>query len=148
MRTEEIKELIEAENITYGTVWTEDKLCEVFGIQYPDVSSHNKETIIKNVETFKIKKMNAYSSLNEKLIDLGMCFIQDRDTYRVPLISEITSHINKYYESSTRKFKRAEKLRKSFSNKFPAESKPANDKINRVYSMRESENKMYRPLEK
>ena len=145
MTVDELCSTIEQEDLGYGSVWSEARLCEVFKIDMPDLSG-NASSIIKNTDKFRQDKLNAYCSINEQLLKQGKCFIQDKDVYRVPLISEITNQITKYYNSSNRKFKRAEKLRKSFSNKYPTEAKEVNDKANRINSMRESESKAYQPM--
>ena len=146
MKVETILDIIENENIDYGTVWSEAKLIEVFNIELPDVSSRNAQIIVKNVNKFELSKMGAYSSLSEQLLSFGMCFVKDKDNYRVPLISEISQHIDKYYSSSNRKFKRAEKLRRSFSSLNPVEAKEVNDKASRTANLRDSKLKAYYPM--
>ena len=145
MKVESILDVIEKENIDYGTVWSEAKLMEVFNIELPDVSSRKANTIVANVKKFELAKMNASACINEQLINFGMCFIQDKGVYRVPVISEMTNQMNKYYKSSNRKFKRAEKLRKSFSALHPVVAKEINDKAVRTATSRSS-SKPYQPL--
>jgi len=135
----------EYQELNYGSVWNEDKLVEVFKITLPDVSG-NAQSIIKNAKEYELKKVQAYCMINEQLLNQGMCFIQDRDIYRVPIISEVTNHISKYYNSSNRKFKRAEKLRKSFSSKYPIEAKEVNNQTNRTSTMRSNQSKTYQPM--
>ena len=146
MLVSEIKKIIEDEGLDYGTVWSEEKLIRVFNIKKPDVSSRNANTIIENVKRFELKKMEAYSMLNEQLLNYGMCFVKDKNNYRVPLINEMTEHIDKYYKASNKKFYRAEKLRKSFSKKYPAEAKANNDKASKTIIARLNKESAYKPL--
>jgi len=145
MTVEFILNLLEQENFDYGLVWSEEKLISVFNLNLPDLSGDAK-SIINNAKRFELQKTNAYLMINEQLLKQGKCFIQDKENYRVPLISEMNAHITKYYNSSNRKFKRAEKLRKSFSSLFPVEAKEVNDKLNRTVSMRSSQSKQYVPM--
>ena len=145
MIVEEIKELIDTGKLDYGSVWSESELITMFDIQLPDLSG-NANSILKNATDFNLKKLSAYCAINEQLLNCGRVFIQDKDVYRVPIISETTYHINKYYSSSNKKFKKAEKLRKSFSNANPIEAKEVNDKVNRTVSMRSSQDKQYQPM--
>ncbi len=148
MKIEEVISIIDTHEITYGTVWSEEKLCEVFGISMPDLSSRNAREIVSAVHKFDIAKLNAYSTINKQLLNIGMCFVADGDNYRVPLISETQSFISKYYKASETKFKSAEKLRKSFSSLHPVEAKEVNDTMNRTISMRSSSEKHYQPMAK
>lgn len=132
-------------NMDYGDVWSEDKLVSVFEIELPDLSGDAK-SILRNAKKYDLAKMSAYCMINEQLLNHGKCFIQDGDIYRVPLISEVTNYISKYYNSSNRKFKKAEKLRKSFSRQNPVEAKEVNNRVNRTMSMRTIESKSYTPM--
>jgi len=145
MLVSEIKQLIESGELDYGSVWSEEKLTTVFGIEMPDLSG-DATSILKNAREYDLKKLSAYCSINEQLLNYGKCFIQDGNYYRVPIISEMQSSIDKYYSSSNRKFKRAERLRKSFSELNPLEAKKVNDKVSRTISMRETQNKAYQPM--
>ena len=102
MKVEQIQNVIVTENITYGTVWTEEKLVSVFNISLPDLSGNASE-IMRNARRYELEKMNGYISLNEQLLNIGMCIVQEKGIYRVPLISEMTSQITKYYNSSNQK---------------------------------------------
>jgi len=145
MNVTEVLKAITDNNLDYGSVWSEERLVEVFSIDLPDLSG-NAQSIIKNAKKFELAKVNAYLMVNEQLLNHGMCFIQDKDNYRVPLISEMTSCIDKYYNSSTRKFKRAEKLRRSFSGKYPVLAKEVNDKANKEHIIQLSQSKQYKPM--
>ncbi len=145
MTVENLIGMKDYQELDYGSIWSEAKLVEVFDIKLPDLSG-NAQSIIKNAKEYELKKVQAYCMINEQILNNGMCFIQDRDSYRVPAISEVNAHITKYYNSSNRKFKRAEKLRKSFSSKYPVEAKEVNDKANRTSSLRDSQSKAYQPM--
>jgi hypothetical protein len=145
MTVEKSNSIIELLKLDYGSVVSENTLVELCEIQIPDLSG-NSYHIIKNAKKYELDKMSAYLSINEQLLGLGKCLVQDKDIYRVPLISEMFSHINKYYNSSNRKFKRAEKLRKSFSSVNPIEATEVNNRVNRTNSMRNSNSKMYTPM--
>jgi len=145
MLVSDIKDLIELGEFDYGSIWSEEKLTSAFGIEMPDLSG-DATSILKNAREYDLKKLNAYCSINEQLLNYGKCFMQDGNFYRVPIISEMQSSIDKYYSSSNRKFKRAEKLRKSFSELNPLEAKEVNNKVNRVISMREAQSKVYQPM--
>ena len=145
MTIEMLAGMKEYQELDYGTVWSEAELVRVFSIKLPDVSG-NAQSIIKNAKEYELKKVQAYCMINEQMLNKGMCFIQDKDNYRIPLISETTNYISKYYNSSNRKFKRAEKLRKSFSSLHPVEAKKVNDEANRRVSMRSSQDKQYQPM--
>ena len=146
MTVKMIINMVDTEGFDYGTVWSEDKLIGMFDITRPDVSG-DVDSILKNVKKFELDKMSAYLTLNEQLLSVGKCFIQEKGLYRVPLISEMVVQIDKYYKSSNRKFKRAEKLRKSFSNKYPVVAKEVNDKVNRTNSLRSAQDKAYSPMD-
>ena len=145
MKVEDIKDLVTLGEFEYGNTWTEEKLINTFEIDLPDLSG-NATSIIRNVKTFDLKKLSAYGMINEQLLNVGKCFIQDGELYRVPLISEMSNQIDKYYTSSNRKYKKAEKLRKSFSSLHPVEAKTVNDQVNRITSMRASADKAYQPM--
>ncbi len=143
MRAEEIKDLIK--DFDYGMSISEEYFCSIFKISRPDLSGSATE-IIKNTDDFRMKKLSAYGSLNEQLLSQGMCINMSNGSYKIPLISEMQDAINLYYKSSNKKFKKAEKLRKSFSHKYPVEAKEVNDKINREVSLRGSIDKKYTPI--
>jgi len=145
MTIEMLAGMKEYQELDYGTVWSEAELVRVFSIKLPDVSG-NAQSIIKNAKEYELKKVQAYCMINEQMLNKGMCFIQDKDNYRIPLISETTNYISKYYNSSNRKFKRAEKLRKSFSSLHPIEAKETNDKANRTNSLSDAQSKSYQPM--
>jgi hypothetical protein len=135
MTVEKVKVLIDKEQFDYGTTWSEDKLIKEFDITKPDLIG-SVDTILKRVKEYELKKMNAYCMINDQLLSSGMCFVQDGGVYRVPLISEMTAHISKYYDSSNRKFKRAEKLRKSFSTRNPVEVRLIDTEVQRTHAIR------------
>jgi len=111
----------------------------MFKIDKPKVMS------LKEFKRYELDKMNVYSSINKQLLNYGKCFIQDKDTYRVPLINEIQSYISKYYRSANSKFKSAEKLRKSFSSIHDIKTEHIND-VARIDSMKRNSNKAYKPM--
>ncbi len=142
----DIKSLITKEGLTYGSTWSEEKLMELFSIDAPDISSRNANKIKDEINKFTMAKLSAYGSINKQLLSQGMCFVQEKDIYRVPLISEMQVFISKYYNASQNKFNSAEKLRKSFSNLHPVEAKEVNDKMNKTVSARSSQDKAYQPM--
>ena len=146
MIVDDIKSLIEANGLTYGAVVDEDTLCLWFGIDKPDLSSRNHKEITEVIHKYDMAKLSAYGSINKQMLNMGMCFIQEKNIYRVPLISEMQIFIDKYYKASDKKFKNAEKLRKSFSTLFPVESKELNNSAVKRATLRSSEAKQYQPM--
>ncbi len=145
MTNKQIKALMSNQNYSYGYTIHEEDFADLFGIKLPDLHG-DRHSISANVANYELNKMGIYSTINEMLLLEGMCFIKNKEFYEIPLISEITQHISKYYNSSNNKFKRAEKLRKSFSKLHPVEAKEVNNTVNKEYTRRAAAEKQYQPI--
>ncbi len=145
MNNADIRLLItEDEKFNHGATWSEEELRREFGIEEANLDG-DREFIIRNLKRYDLQLLGAYASVNNILLDYGRVFIREGDSYRVPLISEIHQHINKYYEASKNKHKRGDKLRRSFERLHPIAEVEDTQAANRRAAMMDSATRHQQP---
>ena len=119
MRKMDAIKAVEEGKFDYGYEVSIDDFAEMFGIKKPDILNKDADTIYKLIRKYELNILAAYGVMNNYLITIGRKLYMDGDMYKVANVDDTVAFIEKYYREGDEKYKKANKLRKSFYTIHP-----------------------------
>lgn len=114
MSVKDIKILIERGYFSYGSQMTVEEFGNLDNIKHPDLVGLQPMEAIKAYDTYRLKLVSLYTTINDQLLVMGRKLYLKDEMYNVATVSETLNYASQYFNQAKKKSNRGNKLMKGF----------------------------------